>query len=153
MGQIVNRTWDVAVEWQRYVVWIRINVGYILAELPGVAALGYEVGDIQALLASFDVAFAKFCESEREVYVAARASEVSDAEKPTLIAALRRARGAFAPWLQEYHATVEKTQASSESTLPAVLLTGCGAELFKSQKALTDVIDAYVHELEGQPGA
>jgi hypothetical protein len=152
MGQIVNRTWDVAAEWQRYVVWIRMNVGYIQAELPGVAALGHEGGDIQALLASFDLAFARFCEIERDVYVSARASEVGDDERPTLIAALRRARGAFVSWLQEYHATVEKTQASIESPLPAVLLTSCGAELFKGQKALTDVIDAYVHELEGQRG-
>ena len=62
---------------------------------------------------------------------------------------LQRAKGCFVPWLQKYHAVVEKTEAaSSESSLPGVLLTGCGAELFKSQKGLADVVDAYVDEIE-----
>ena len=148
MGETVNRTAAVAAEWQRHVVWIRMNVAYIKAELPGVSELGHDVSDIEALLASFEPVFEQFCRNELDVFVAARASETGDAETPTLIAALRHMRDSFRAWLNEYHAVVEKTQAAGEPSLPCVLLHGCGAELLNAQSRFADVIDAYVDELE-----
>ena len=149
MGEIVNRTFAVAVEWQRHVVWIRMNVAYIQAELPGISDLGHDVADIDGLLASFESVFEQFSRNEFDVFVAARASETVDAEKPTLIAALRHMRESFRGWLNEYHAVVEKAQADGESSMPLVLLFSCGGELLSAQNRFADVIDAYVVELEG----
>ena len=148
MGEIVNRTSEVAAQWQRHVVWIRMNVAYIQAELPALSGLGHDVSDIEALFASFVSVFEQFCWNELDVFVAARTSETGDADEPTLIAALRHMRESFVPWLREYHAVVEKTQAAGEPSLPLVLLHGCGAELFGAHNRFTEVIDAYVGELE-----
>ena len=149
MGEIVNRTAGVAGEWQRHVVWVRMNVAYIKAELPYLLKFGHDVSDIEVLLASFEPVFEQFCRNEFDVFVAARASEESDSEKRTLISSLQRTRGSFVSWLREYHGLVEKTRAAGEPSLLLTLLQGCGAELLKGHKRFVDVIDAYVGELEG----
>ena len=149
VGNIVNRTSDVAGEWEKHVVWIRMNVAYITAELPDLSASGHDVSDLEALLTSFESVFEQFCRSELDVFVAARASEVSDSERLTLIGNLRRTRESFRSWLQEYHGIVEKTRAAGPPDLPLILLLACGSELMKAQNRFADVIDAYVRELEG----
>ena len=149
MGDMVNRTSEVAAEWQRHVVWIRMNVAYIKAELPALSAFGHDVSDIEALVTSFESAFEQFCRSELDVFVAARASEVSDAEKQTLTGNLHRTREPFRSWLREYHGVVEQQRAAGPPGLPLVLLQSCGSELFKAYKCFVDVIDGYVREIEG----
>ena len=149
MGDIVNRTACVAAAWEQHAVWIRMNVAFIKAELPHLSDSGHDVSDIEALLAVFESVFERFCRNEFAVFVAARASEVSDSEKQTLIAALGRTRESFRSWLHEYHGVVEKTRAAGEPGLPLVLLQGCGAELMKAQMCFAGVVDAYLRELEG----
>ena len=149
MGDIVNRTSGVAAEWQQHVVWIRMNVAFITAELPHLSASGHDVSDIEALLTSFESVFEQFCRSELDVFVAARASEVSDSERLTLIGNLRRTRESFRSWLREYHGIVEKTKAAGPPGLPLVLLLSCGGELLTGHNRFVDVIDAYLSEIEG----
>jgi hypothetical protein len=149
MGDIVNRTAGVAARWEQHVVWIRMNVAFITAELPHLRESGHDVSDIEALLASFEPVFEQFCRNEFDVFLAARASEVSEPEKQTLIDSLRRTRESFRSWLHEYHGIVEKTRAAGPPALPLVLLQGCGAELLGGHKRFADVVDAYVSELEG----
>ena len=148
MGDTVNRTHAVAGEWQKHVVWIRMNVAYIKAELPVLSACGHDVSDIEALLISFEPVFDQFCQSEFDVFVAARASEDDDSDNETLIASLRTMREPFRPWLVEYHGIVEKTKAAGAHSLSLVLLLGCGSELMIAHAGFVEVIDGYLGELE-----
>lgn len=149
MGDIVNRTSEVAAEWARHVVWIRMNVAYIQAELVHLSASGHDVSDLEALLASFAPAFEEFCRGELDVFVAARVSEVSDSGRQTLIGHLRRIRESFRPWLHEYDAAVQERRAAGEPDSPLVLLQCCGGELLSAHSRFCDVIDAYLREIEG----
>ena len=148
MSEIVNRTAEVAAQWHQHLVWIRINVAYIKAELPHLLASGHEVSDIEDLLASFASVFEHFCGSEFDLFVAARASEVNDSEKQALIGKLHRTRESFRAWLHDYHGVVQRRRAAGEPSLPLVLLQGCGAELLKAHRCFVEIIEAYVHEIE-----
>lgn len=144
MGDIVNRTFEVAGEWAKHVVWIRMNVAFIRAELPHVSGAGHDVSDIEALVTSFESVFEQFCRNEFDIFVAARAAETDDSQREALVTSLRRTRGSFHSWLQEYHGLVEKTGEAGEPALPLMLLMGCGAELLKAHTCFVDVIDAYL---------
>ncbi|MFC1806664.1 hypothetical protein ACFL09_06780 [Planctomycetota bacterium] len=152
MGDIVNRTSEVAGEWQRHVVWVRMNVAFIRAELPDVSGAGHDVSDIEALVASFESVFEQFCRNEFGVFVAARAAETDDSQREALVTSLRRTRGSFRSWLRDYNGIVEKTKAEAAGRpagLPLVLLLCCGGELLTGHNRFVDVIDAYLDEIRG----
>lgn len=146
MGEIVNRTAEVAAAWQRQVVWIRMNVGYIKAELAYLAARKHEVSDIEALVGAFGPTFTRFCEEELEAFVLARRAEDDPASRAALAAQLRCLREGFRPWIQQYHELVEKTTEVAPGSLRLSLLLGCGAEVHSAYGSFISIIDEYIRD-------
>jgi len=147
-AEAVNRTSDLAASWQRHVVWIRVNVGFIKAELAHLSASGHDTSDIQALLDSFDRTFERFGENELEVFVAARLSETE--EKSDLVDRLVTMGDSFLPWLQECHNLIEAmANEAVEPGLPLALLRVCAAELLNGHMEFMNIVDAYIDELRG----
>ena len=148
MGEMVNRIFDVASQWQRQIIWIRINVGYIRAELGYLSASGHDVSNIQALLDSFDSTFEQFCRNELGVFVAARLSETDQKETNTP-GQLRQLRESFSSWLDDYNDVVEAMEKkAADSHGPLVLLHGCGGELLNAHSRFVKVIDQYLEEFK-----
>ncbi len=148
MGKIVNRTSEVAAEWQRQVVWVRMNIAYIKAELPHLAAMKDDPTDIEHLLGAFGALFARFCDAELDVFVLARRAEIDAASKAALVTQLGHLREVFSPWVQEYHELVLKTREVARGSLKEILLNGCGAEIHRSHGAFITVVNNYVAELQ-----
>lgn len=147
MGDIVNRTHAVAGEWQRQVVWVRMNVAFIQAELPVLRERGHDTSAIEALLASFEPVFEQFCHGEFGVFSAARIAENENEGNAVLIAGLSSLRETFRPWVLEYDRIVEKTRTTDPQSLPLVLLEGCGAEVLLAHAGFVRVVDGYLDEL------
>ena len=147
MGDTVNRTSEIAAEWQRHIVWIRMNAAYIRAELAYLSGEGHDVSDIQVLLDSFDSTFEQFTLIESGVFVAARLSETGQAEKEALAGGLRRMRESFSAWLHDYDQLIQVKEAADPQA-PLVLLQCCGGELLTAHSRFVNVIDAYVDEIE-----
>jgi hypothetical protein len=147
MGEVVNRTWEIAAAWQREVVWMRMNVAYIAAELPHLVAEQHDVADIEPLMAAFDSAFAAFCADEHHVFILARRTEVDGACRSKLVARLQHLRDSFRRWAEAYHEVVQKRRTAAHDGLSLSLLMGCGAELHRSHGAFRNVVDGYIEEL------
>ncbi len=148
MGEAVNRTSALAASWQRHVVWIRVNVGFIKAELAHLLASGHDTSNIQGLLDSFDSTFERFCRNELEVFVAARLSETEETKTSYLADRLAHMGESFLPWLEEYNDLVEAMASKAGDVgLPLVLLRSCGAELLIGHSKFVDIVDAYVEEI------
>ena len=143
VGEIVNRTWDAAAKWQTQVVWIRMNVGYIKAELPYLAGNGENVDDVERLVRDFEPAFTLFCGEEMAVFVAARNLEAEMISRDDFVAKLRALRSSFKPWLETYHAAVEARRAADDHSLGIGLLLGCGSELHSARRRFADAVEAY----------
>jgi hypothetical protein len=143
MADIVNQTWEAAARWQREVVWMRMNAGYINAELPYLRGHGVEVGDIEQLARDFEPAFALFCEREMDVFVAARSVEAGLASRDDFAAKLRALADCFQPWLEKLHAAVQARRAADDRGLGLGLLHGCGSELFNAQRRFADAVETY----------
>ena len=148
MGKIVNRTSEVAAEWQRQVVWLRMNIAYIKAELPHLVEIKDDPTDIEPLLAAFEAPFARFCDAELDVFVLARRAEVDSASRAALVAQLGHLREVFRPWVQEYHELVLKTREVAHGSTKEILLNGCGAEIHRSHGAFITIVNNYVAELQ-----
>ncbi len=145
MGDVVNGTYKAATEWQRHIVWLRVNVGFIQAELGHLSAEGHDISTIQSLLNSFDSTFEQFCQDELEVFVATRLAETGDRETSALRDRLRRLRDSFLPWLHEYNDAVEAMGNDAvDSGLPLALLRCCGAELLTGHSQFVGTVDAYI---------
>lgn len=148
MAEVVNRTSEVATNWQQHIVWIRVNIGFIKAELVHVSSQGHDISGIQALLHSFESAFEQFCRCELEVFVAARLSETSESGTTAMVDPLLHMRNSFLSWLDEYNDLVEETERAADSGLPLVLLRSCGGELLASHARFVDSVDSYVGEIK-----
>lgn len=143
MGEIVNRTWDAAARWQREVVWMRMNVGYIKAEVPYLRGDGAEVADIEQLVREFEPTFTLFCDEEMGVFVAARRVEASLLSRDDFVVKLRALANSFQPWLEKFHAVVQAHRAANDGGLPLALLHGCGSELINAQRRFAETIEDY----------
>ena len=148
MGKIVNRTSGVAADWQRQVVWLRINIAYIKAELPYLAEMNNDPKDIELLLAAFEEPFTRLCDVELGVFVLARLAEVDTASRAELIVQLDRLRKVFHLWVQKYHELVMKVREEAQGSLKESLLNGCGAEILRAHNAFVTIISNYVAELQ-----
>ena len=148
MGEIVNRTADFAAEWQRHIIWIRINLGYIMAELPHLSKSGEDVSDIKALVVSFDSAFEQFYRDEQEIFTTARRAEIDDEGKSKLVNRLRGLKETLNPCISAYNDVVEERKIDKPSSLAMMLLTSCGAELMGAYFQFVGVVDAYADGVE-----
>ena len=148
MGKIVNRIADVAVEWQQHIIWIRINIAYIMAELPHLSESGEDISDIKALMDSFDSAFEQFYRNELETFAAARGAEIDDKGKNELVNRLRRMKESLSPCIFGYNEVIEARKTHDPLSLTFFLLTSCGAELLNAFSRFVDVIDVYIGEID-----
>ncbi len=148
MGKIVNRTLEVASEWQRQIVWLRMNIAYIKAELPHLAEVKDDPTDIEPVLAAFGAPYARFCDAEFDVFVLARRAEGDVASRAALVARLGHLCEVFRAWVQEYHELVLKAREVACGSLKEILLNGCGAEIHRSHGAFITIVDNYVAELQ-----
>ncbi len=142
MGDIVNRTAAAAFDWQRPIVWIRINIGYMLVETADLAKQGDTVTDIEELLSKFNDTFAIFSQAELRVFVAARAVEVDKSLAPNLNTALEVMAKSFSPWLDEFHDLVTKRRENPPDR-SLVLLHSCGGEILNAHKTFVDCVNDY----------
>jgi hypothetical protein len=149
VGEIVNQTFKAAMGWQQPAVWIRVNVAYIMAELPCLKEGGHDVAGIGPLMDEFNGVFSKFCAEEFELFVFARKAEAGAAEMPAVIAKLQVLRESFRPWLEEYHELVQDMQGGDSDSLSLGLMMGCGAELHQAHKTFINAVDKYAKELKG----
>ena len=97
MGEMVNRIFEVAARWQRDVVWIRMNVCYMKAELAYLSKRSQDVSDLRRLLESFDLSFEQFCQHESAVFVISRLLETEEARRSGLSWEVRARRSARDP--------------------------------------------------------
>lgn len=142
MGHIVNATAEAAFDWQRPVVWIRINIGYMLIETADLAKQGDQVTDLEALLSQFNDTFVDFCQAELDFFKAARRTEVDKTHAPALDAALEVMTKSFSPWLRDLNSLVIRRQEGPPDTVLSLVLS-CGMEILNAHKAFIDVVDAF----------
>ncbi len=148
MGEIVNRTADIAAEWQRHIIWIRINLGYITAELPHLLKSGENISDIKSVVDFFNTAFEQFYRNEQAIFTAARKAEVGNEGKDELVNGLRGLKESLSPCISAYNDVVEERKKDEIPGLALMLLTSCGAELMDAYFRFAGVVDAYADETE-----
>jgi hypothetical protein len=143
VGDIVNATAEAACRWQLPVVWIRVNIGYMLVETDDLAAQHHQVADVQALLSRFEDAHAAFARAELAVFKAARQAELHASEPPReLSRALQLLRNCFLPWLDELGSLVTKReQAAPDGAL--MLLHCMGGEMLGAYKEFRSAVEEY----------
>ncbi len=148
MGDLVNRTRQAAAEWQAQLVWIRINVAYIEAELPHLRSQGYDTADIEPVLARFNYAFSTFSHEELQVFVAVRSVETQLLSRSDLAIRLRQLSNSLQPWVTEYDRVVRARRNAQDTSLTLSLLLGCGAELLEAHGNLVKTVDDYARDIE-----
>jgi hypothetical protein len=148
MGDLVNRTRQVAEAWQAQLVWIRINVAYIEAELPHLRSQGHDTADIEPVLARFNYAFSTFSHEEHQVFVAVRSVETQLLSRSDLAIGLRKLSNTLQPWVTEYDQVVRARRNAHDTSLALSLLQGCGAELLEAHGNLVRTVDDYARDIE-----
>jgi hypothetical protein len=147
VGDIVNATAKAAFHWQLPVVWIRVNIGYMLVETDDMAKERHQVADVQALLARFDDAYSAFARAELAVFKAARRAELQPSQPPRALSqALQLMGNGFLPWLDELKSVVtDRERAAPDGAL--MLLHSMGAEILKAYGEFREVVDGYGAQL------
>lgn len=150
MKNIVKRTFEAGMAWQQGVVWMRINVAYIKAELPYAAKGGDPAADIEEVAAAFGPAYAKFCDEEFRLFVLARQVAAQAAPLSRFIDQLLILRESFRPWTLQYHEAVQKRRADNKAQMSLVysLLLCCGGEIHQAHTAFINAIDDYARQLK-----
>lgn len=152
MEDLVKRTYEAATAWQQGVAWIRVNVAFIEAELPGVAKGGHKVDDIKALVDSFGPVYAQFCETEYRLFVVARRIDAEESPMRPFTDQLLRLRESFRDWTLQYHKAVERRRSqesdADDRDLATSLLLCCGGEIHQAHTAFIECVDDFAGQLK-----
>ncbi len=140
---MVQATANAALDWQRPIAWIRVNVGYMMVETDDMAKEGDKVADVQALLSRFADAFSEFAQAELAVFMAARETELRAAGPPDLLVqALDFMSNTFSPWLRDLDSVVtDREKRPTDRAL--VLLHSLGGEILTAHAAFRKTVEQY----------
>ena len=143
MANTVQATANAALDWQLPIVWIRVNVGYMIVETDDMAKEGGKVADVQALLSRFADAFSAFAQAELAVFMAARETELRAAgPSDLLVQALDFLSNTFSPWLRDLDSVVtDREKRPTDRAL--VLLHSLGGEILNAHAAFRKAVEQY----------
>lgn len=149
MSGMVKITYEAALEWQRHVVWIRINAGFITAEEEYIRMDGDPTGHIQRLLEDLKGNLEEFGRLEMQLFTLARKTELKNtaAYRNQMIEKLEEMKWVFKPWFQTLNSVIEERRIVGHD-LGLSLLLCCGAEMLNAHTAFRNAVDDLIGWLD-----
>ncbi len=149
MGYLVQETYRAAQCWQENVLWIRVNIGYMTAELDYIKREGTLGERVEGLLGDFTGHFQSFSDAELEAFTGARRLESEDTPKnrQEMIEVLEKVKRVFLPWFEKFDDAVVASEETSPEDPGLPLLLCCGAEMMKAHTAYRKVLDGFQAEI------
>jgi len=143
MSELVNLAASESEKWNKPIIWIKVNVGYILAEAEYMKKHGVNVEDIIQLANAFNSYYSIFVDNEIALYRCARKneSEPSDADPMIYEFPIQNMKGCFIPWLASLDRVVSKRQEGQHNLATGLMLT-CGAEILKSHADFINAVES-----------
>ena len=152
MAELVNQMYEYSLDWQASLAWLKVNIGYLRSEMADFKIHGDDLGPLPQLLDSYEKPLQEFVRLETEFYEEARTAEREEKTEAVkrLKEPLLKLRECFRPFINAYHAEVEKSRGNGK--LVSSLLMGCGTEILNAFRALVEAIDRVRDEVDKNSG-
>lgn len=149
MAELVNWIAEASEKWNKHVTWIKVNVGYILAEAEYIRENGTNVEDIVQFTNNFKEYYSRFLDSEMVLYKAIRKMETDASESNfnNVIFSIQNMKGCFIVWLMDLDKIVKARQ-KGESNLALGLMQICGAEILNSHSDFHSALESVESEIQ-----
>lgn len=143
MSDLINNIGAGAGEWNRHLIWIAVNVGYIRAEVPHLRQQGLPTEDIVEWLNAFPYLQEAIAKYEMQAYTAARRLEAGEGDVEAVEEPLETARDMLDLWLKGlYEITARHNK--GETNLAGVLMKACGAEILRAHERFVEHVDIFL---------
>ena len=142
MSDLVNLVANESEKWNKHIIWIKVNVGYILAEAEFMQQHGKNVDDIIRLANAFNSFYSIFTDNEIALYKYTRKNEAepSNANAELFEFPIQNMKGCFIPWLMDLNKIVQKHQEGQYDLVTSLMLT-CGGEILNSHNEFLNVME------------
>jgi len=149
MAELVNWISDASDKWNKHITWIKINVGYILAEAEYIQGSGNNVDDIVQFANHFKSVYSVFLDSEMALYKSIRKMETdhTKATEDSITFCIQNMKGCFIAWLMDMDNIVKERQ-KGEIDLALGLMQICGAEILNSHTDFLSTMERVEMNLE-----
>jgi len=149
MAELVNWIADASEKWNKHITWIKINVGYILAEAEYIQGNGRNVDDIVQFANHFKSFYSVFIDSEMALYKSVRKMEADKTKEnvDSIAFSIQNMKGCFIVWLMDMDNLIKEHQ-NGELDLVLGLMQTCGAEILNSHTDFHDVMEWVEKELK-----
>jgi len=148
MAELVNWISDASEKWNKHIAWIKINVGYILAEAEYIQESGNNVDDIVQFSNRFKSNYSVFLDSEMALYKSIRKMEADQTKTnlDSITFCIQNMKGCFIVWLMDMDDIV-KERKKGEIDLALGLMQTCGAEILNSHTELHSILESVEMDL------
>ena len=148
MAELVNWISDASEKWNKHITWIKINVGYILAEAEYIQGNGKNVDDIVQFANQFKSVYSVFLDNEMALYKSVRKMEADQSKEnsDSITFAIQNMKGCFIVWLMDMDNLIKDRQ-KGELDLVLGLIQTCGAEILNSHTAFHGTMEWVEMEL------
>ena len=150
MSDLINNIGAGAGEWNRHLVWIAVNVGYIKAELPHLEQQGCATDDIVEWLQAWPYLQEAIARHELAAYTAARRAEAGEGDVEAIKAPLEKLKGMLRLWLKGMYEITER-HSRGEPNVAGMLMNCCGAEIQGAHGRFVEHVDIFLMILKFMP--
>ncbi|MBW7863227.1 MAG: tetratricopeptide repeat protein [Candidatus Hydrogenedentes bacterium] len=147
MSNYVNTAYEMALEWEKNVLWMRANIGFMVSEDQDMQMEGINTERVQRLLNDFRTLQDKYTADETAIFTISRKidsipTEERESYKELLHDRLEELKWIFQDWFQTLDSEIQESPETPDDNA-TMLLMCCGMEMLKAHTAYRDAIGVF----------